>query len=258
MTTDVLNSFEIPTARTLFTRGAVARTLVHQIVAGMPIRMRYPDGALIGGGGEGAPTLDLIRPTALWRRLEQHPKIGLGESYMAGDWRAAEGTDLAQALLPFAARMGRLLPKPLLRMRGIVDRAMPVGTRNTPTGSRANIEAHYDLSNDLFAAFLDPTMSYSSALFDEATPFAEQSLVEAQHRKIDTILDSAGGRPGLTGSRDRDRLGRAVPARSVPGGRGPLDHALPRAAGAGPRADRGSRAQHLGRGAAAGLPRGLA
>ncbi|MFC7491086.1 MULTISPECIES: class I SAM-dependent methyltransferase [unclassified Knoellia] len=196
MTTDVLSSFEIPTARTLFTRGAVARTLVHQIVAGLPVRMRYPDGLIVGGGGEDAPTLDLVRPTALWKRLEEHPKIGLGEAYMAGDWRVAEGTDLAQALLPFAARMGRLLPTPLLRMRRIVDRAMPIGTRNTLTGSRANIEAHYDLSNDLFAAFLDPTMSYSSALFDDARPFAGQSLVEAQHRKIDTILDSAGVGPG--------------------------------------------------------------
>ena len=49
MTTDVLSSFEIPTARTLFTRGAVARSLVHQIVAGLPVRMRYPDGVVVGG-----------------------------------------------------------------------------------------------------------------------------------------------------------------------------------------------------------------
>lgn len=199
MTTDVLPSFEIPSAKTLFTRGAVARTLIHRIVAGVPVRLRYPDGSQVGGGGDAAPMLDVVRSASMYRRIEQHPKIGLGEGYMAGDWRAAPGTDLAQALMPFAARMGQLLPRPVLSMRRLVDRALPAGTRNTLTGSRANIEAHYDLSNDLFAAFLDPTMSYSSALFDTregARPLAEQSLVEAQHRKIDTILDTAGVGPG--------------------------------------------------------------
>ncbi len=190
MTTDVLTPFEIPTVKTLFTRGAVARTLIHRIVAGMPVRLRYPDGSHVGGGGEGSPTLDVVRPASMYRRIEQHPKIGLGEAYMAGDWRVAPGTDLAQALLPFAAKMGQLLPKPLLSLRRIADRALPASQRNTLTGSRANIEAHYDLSNDLFAAFLDPTMSYSSALFDHTKALADQDLVEAQHRKIDAILDS--------------------------------------------------------------------
>ena len=196
MTAEALPSLELPSARTLFTRGAVARSLVHRVVAGVPVRLRYPDGTHVGGGGQDAPTLDVVRPAALYRRVEQHPKIGLGEAYMAGDWRAAHGTDLAAALLPFAARMGRLLPKPVLALRRVVDRALPAGTRNTLVGSRANIEAHYDLSNDLFAAFLDPTMSYSSALFDHTRPLADQDLVEAQHRKIDAILDSAGVVPG--------------------------------------------------------------
>lgn len=204
MTTEVLTAVEMPTATTLFTRGRIARSLVHQVVAGMPVRLLYPDGTTVGGdshgngdgGGDASLTLEVVRPSALYRRLEAHPKIGLGEAYMAGDWRAAPGTDLADALAPFAARMGSLLPKPLLALRRIVDRALPAATRNTLTGSRRNIEAHYDLSNDLFAAFLDPTMSYSSALFDRSRPLETQDLVEAQHRKIDTILDSAGVGPG--------------------------------------------------------------
>jgi cyclopropane-fatty-acyl-phospholipid synthase len=196
MTSEALNTLELPSARRFFTRGAVSRTLIHQIVAGVPVRLRYPDGSTVGAGGADAPTLDVIRPDSMYRRIGQHPKIGLGEGYMAGDWRAAEGTDLAQALLPFAERMSHLLPQPLLAMRRLVDRALPSATRNTLTGSRANIEAHYDLSNDLFAAFLDPTMSYSSALFDDARPLAEQDLVEAQHRKIDAILDTARVGPG--------------------------------------------------------------
>ncbi len=180
----------------VLTRGAVARQVVHATVAGMPVRLRYPDGTEIGGGGPDSPVLEVVRPQALYRRLEAHPKIGLGEAYMAGDWRAASGTDLAQALMPFAARMGQLVPKPLLSLRGLVDRAIPQNMRNTLEGSRSNISAHYDLSNDLFATFLDPSLSYSSALFDHTRPRAQQDLHEAQLRKVDALLDAADVRDG--------------------------------------------------------------
>ncbi|MFQ6171424.1 class I SAM-dependent methyltransferase [Oryzobacter sp. R7] len=180
----------------VLTRGSVARRIVHATVAGMDVRLRYPDGTEVGGGGPGSPVLDVVRPGALYRRLEAHPKIGLGEAYMAGDWRAAPGTDLARALMPFAARMGRLVPRPLLSMRAVVDRAIPRWQRNTLEGSRSNISAHYDLSNDLFAAFLDPSMSYSSAIFDPARPLADQDLHEAQVRKVESVLDAASVREG--------------------------------------------------------------
>ncbi len=175
----------------VLTRGAVAKRIVHATVAGMDVRLRYPDGTEVGGGGPDSPVLEIVRPAAMFQRLEAHPKIGLGEGYMAGDWRAAPGTDLAQALMPFAARMGALVPKPLLSLRGLVDRAIPTVQRNTLEGSRSNISAHYDLSNELFAAFLDPSMSYSSAIFDADRPLAGQDLHEAQVRKVEAILDAA-------------------------------------------------------------------
>ncbi|PKW26727.1 SAM-dependent methyltransferase [Phycicoccus duodecadis] len=180
----------------ILTRGAVAKAITEVAVKPMPVRMRYPDGTVVGNGGPDSPVIEVVRPRAMFRRLEAHPKIGLGEAYMAGDWKAAEGTDLAQALMPFAARMGELVPKPLLALRGVVDRAIPQAMRNTLEGSRSNISAHYDLSNDLFAAFLDPSMSYSSALFDPARPLAEQDLHEAQVRKVEAILDAADVRAG--------------------------------------------------------------
>ena len=193
MTTTTLSTrLEMPRIRTRLTRGTLARSIVHRAVAPMPVTVRYPDGTTIGGGAPDDPTLEVVRPDALFRRLESHPKIGLGEAYMAGDWRAAPGTDLAELLMPFAARVADLVPKPLRALRGVVDERLPSHQRNTLTGSRANIEAHYDLSNDLFAAFLDETMTYSSALFDPAVPLADQDLATAQHRKIDAILDAAG------------------------------------------------------------------
>ncbi len=173
------------------TGGRVARLLVTRMVRRLPVRLRHPDGSVIGGGDARSPILELHDPEAFYRRLEAHPKIGLGEAYMAGEWGVAADTDLADALAPFAARLATLVPKPLQALRGLVDEALPHTQRNTPEGSRANIEAHYDLSNDLFTHFLDPSMTYSSALFDVGRPWAEQSLLSAQHRKIDAVLDAA-------------------------------------------------------------------
>ena len=82
-------------------------------------------------------------------------------------------------------------------------------TRRTPSTARAsNIAAHYDLSNDLFAAFLDPTMTYSWAWFDDSEPVeAATRLEEAQLRKIDGILDLAGVRRPAPAAGDRHRMG---------------------------------------------------
>ena len=64
--------------------------------------------------------------------------------------------------------------------------------RNTPSGSRKNIEAHYDLGNDLFETFLDPTMMYSSAIY----PTPEATLEEAAVHKLDTICRKLDLQPG--------------------------------------------------------------
>ena len=105
------------------------------------------------------------------------------------------------------------------RLRRLAVRRQPLDDLQTVQGARRNIGRHYDLSNELFALFLGETMTYSSALFqtgadgapvaapDEALA-AEVLLAEAQHRKIDRLLDRAGVRPGRPGARGRDRLGR--------------------------------------------------
>lgn len=155
----------------------------------IPVRLTFPDGQSWGAGGPGAPEMAIVRPKAFFARLGADTKIGFGEAYMAGDWTAGEGTDLAELLTPFAERITQLVPQSLQRMRVLVDKKLPHATRNSVSGSRKNIEAHYDLSNDMFATFLDPTMSYSSAWFDETG--AEESLETAQLRKIDGILDAA-------------------------------------------------------------------
>jgi cyclopropane-fatty-acyl-phospholipid synthase len=68
-----------------------------------------------------------------------------------------------------------------------------VNPENTRAGARRNIEAHYDLSNAMFQQFLDPTLSYSCALFDTLDPApTAEDLEAAQLRKINAVLDSTG------------------------------------------------------------------
>ena len=175
----------------------IARLLFERAVHKIPVRATYPGGVSIGGGSPESPAFELVRPRAYFARLGRDSKIGFGEAYMAGDWRAAPGTDLADLLTPFAARLASLVPEPLQRLRTIVDQRIPTSHENTLGGSRDNVRAHYDLSNDLFESFLDPTMSYSAAWFDESEPVgAATGLEEAQLRKIDGVLDYAGVRAG--------------------------------------------------------------
>jgi cyclopropane-fatty-acyl-phospholipid synthase len=108
---------------------------------------------------------------------------------MAGDWTA---DDLTGVLSAFARDVRRLVPAALQHLRHAVLSRMPAHHDNTLTGARTNIQAHYDLSNALFRTFLDETMTYSSALFDGEPYGSAESLADAQRRKIDRLLDSAG------------------------------------------------------------------
>jgi cyclopropane-fatty-acyl-phospholipid synthase len=175
----------------------IARRIFEHAVRRVPVRVTYPDGRVRGAGSDTSPEFELVRPAAFFARLGRDSKVGFGEAYMAGDWRPGPGTDLADLLTPFAERLATLVPPVIQRLRVLADRRVPPDQENTLDGSRTNIAAHYDLSNDLFAAFLDPTMSYSSAWFDDSEPVEVATrLEEAQLRKIDGILDLADVRAG--------------------------------------------------------------
>lgn len=178
-------------------RAAVARVLFTSAVARLPLRVRLPDGRLLGAGPPDAPVMVVHRPREFFRRLGAGGLIGFGESYMAGEWDCA---DLTALLTVFAARVGELVPPWAQWLRRAGVRAQPRADDPTPDGARRNIHHHYDLSNDLFALFLDETMTYSSGLFaagaDGRPVAAEHLLAGAQRRKIDRLLDRAAVGPG--------------------------------------------------------------
>ncbi|TCK25386.1 SAM-dependent methyltransferase [Pseudonocardia endophytica] len=167
-------------------KGRAAEILFRNAVRSLPVRVVFPGGERIGAGGPDSPVMRIERPRGFFARLGHDSKIGFGEAYMVGDWTT---TDLPGLLTPFAAKLSTLIPKPLQAMaRRYVEARQPREEVNTLEGSQENIHRHYDLSNDMFALFLDDTMSYSAGWFADGS----DDLVLAQERKIDGILDMAG------------------------------------------------------------------
>jgi cyclopropane-fatty-acyl-phospholipid synthase len=170
----------------------LADKLLRRAAHKLPLRLRYPDGSVVGAADPTLPTLILRQPDRLARRVGSTGLIGFGESYMAGEW---ESDDLAGLLTVFATSVADLVPRALQRMRPIALTRQPPSQHNSRDQARRNVSEHYDLSNRLFTEFLDDTMTYSSALF-ESLPASHAQLADAQRRKIDRLLDSARVGPG--------------------------------------------------------------
>jgi cyclopropane-fatty-acyl-phospholipid synthase len=187
----------------------LARRVFRSVTSRLPVRVELPDGSLMGGAARdpNAPVMWVHHPDAFFEALGGGGLIGFGESYMAGDWDAP---DLGRLLEVFAARVATLIPAPLQRLRALYVAHRPAAEQGTSANARTNIARHYDLSNDLFATFLDDTLSYSSALFEGhqvvGEPLAGEALTvssphagvqwhdlaAAQQRKVDRVLDAAG------------------------------------------------------------------
>ncbi len=170
-------------------RAAIARQLLYGAVRHLQLRVSFPNGDQWGAGGADAPVLRLNRPDHFVQRVGAGGLIGFGESYMAGDW---EADDLAGVLTVMASQLSTLIPPRLQRLRQSAVLHKPTWQENTLEGARNNVQHHYDLSNDLFRLFLDPSLTYSAALFDGDPAESTESLESAQHRKIDRMLDEAG------------------------------------------------------------------
>lgn len=123
--------------------------------------------------------------------------IGAGEAYMLGYWQADTLTNVVRLMVLNQSVMDTLeggyqyLSKPMLK-------AFHWLNSNSEAGSQKNIAAHYDLGNDLFKLFLDPTMMYSSAMFDaEDRSSADISRLQAaSERKLKVICDKLQLSPG--------------------------------------------------------------
>jgi cyclopropane-fatty-acyl-phospholipid synthase len=151
-----------------------------------------PDGRIVrlGGNGPGPAAAMNVHDFAFASRLLRGGDIGIAEAYLRGEW---DTPDLTQFLYLFCVNQDwmekMMIGKPVMRYVQIVRHWF---NRNTRRQARRNIYAHYDIGNAFYSAWLDPTMTYSSALYEDHTP----DLTSAQTNKYRRLAEAIDLRPG--------------------------------------------------------------
>jgi cyclopropane-fatty-acyl-phospholipid synthase len=143
------------------------------------------------GGAEPGPAAQMtLHSYGFASKLINNGDIGIAEAYLRGEW---DTPDLTQFLYLFCVNheliQSMLADKPLVRF---VQTVRHWFNRNTKRQARRNIYAHYDIGNAFYSAWLDPSMTYSSALYEDDTP----DLTAAQNNKYRRLAEAIDLRPG--------------------------------------------------------------
>lgn len=161
-------------------RGAVLRSLAR--LRGGALELEESGVRHLLGEPGGLLARVTVRDPRFWRRVALGGSLGAGESYADGDWDVDDLTAVVRLLVRnHSARRG--LDGGLSLLRRPLDLAYALLRRNSRAGARRNIAEHYDLGNDFFALMLDPTMTYSSGVWD----LSGCTLEGAQVRKLDLL-----------------------------------------------------------------------
>jgi cyclopropane-fatty-acyl-phospholipid synthase len=152
------------------------------------LNISLPNGGSVSIGNGDGPTANInIKNERFFKRCVLFSDIGFGESYVDGDWDTDNITNVIKWFLVNIENSPGI--------SGSATRVFALGTlkffnkiyhlrrTNSLSGSQKNISEHYDLHNDFFALFLDPSMTYSSAYFTEES----MGLQEAQVEKYDRL-----------------------------------------------------------------------
>ncbi|TXI17544.1 MAG: class I SAM-dependent methyltransferase, partial [Roseateles sp.] len=155
--------------------------------------LQTPEGELLrfGGAGDGPQAALRLLDWSACEAALQSGDVGFAESYMAGHWSSPDLRALLELFIRNRTALEQLIYGGF--WGGLLHRVRHLLNRNTKAGSRRNIHAHYDLGNDFYKLWLDPSMNYSSAWFQGAP---EGSLDAAQQAKMQRALREAGVGPG--------------------------------------------------------------
>ncbi len=193
MNTRTVNARPLPAEGDRLTRWLKARLLpqLDRLEGGEITLIEGHQRHRLGQGGPLAVTL-VIRDSRAWRRMALGGTVGAGEAYMDGDWDADDPVTLVRLFAANLERVNGEMEGGPARLGRWLLGALYGLQRNTLSGSRRNIAAHYDIGNDLFATFLDRHhWMYSSAVF----PHADAGLEEASTHKLDLMLERLDVRP---------------------------------------------------------------
>jgi len=133
-----------------------------------------------GASAEAPDAKMTITDPRFYSALASGGRTGAAEAFIEGYWSSEDPALVVETLTANLDAMMRI-DGPLTRLAEPLNRLAYWLRRNTKVGSRRNIAAHYDLSNEFFAGFLDPTMTYSSAIFADPA----WGLQQAQEEKLD-------------------------------------------------------------------------
>ena len=129
----------------------------------------------------------VVTNPSFYRMVLLNGSIGAGEAYISGSWYSENLTKVVQVICRNMQQLEKI-DGGFSSMLASIDRVKRACIPNSLSGSRKNIQAHYDLSNELFQLFLDTTMMYSSAIYKtgrETLEQAQQDKLEALSRKLD-------------------------------------------------------------------------
>jgi cyclopropane-fatty-acyl-phospholipid synthase len=180
------------TSRAPAAAGVVLKLLVRLQVG--TLILHTPDGATHHAVGATQPELQAtltVHDWSVFPATMRSGDIGFAEAFMAAQWTTPHLADLLRLLLANRAVIERALHGSW--WGSLLHRLRHALNRNTRSGSRRNISAHYDLGNAFYALWLDATMNYSSAWFDG--DFG-RPLAQAQAAKLRRAIEATGLRPG--------------------------------------------------------------
>jgi len=141
----------------------------------------------------------LVTDSAFYRRVLTGGTLGSAESYMDGQWSCSDLTSLIRIMIRNIDQVSAL-NKAASWIRSKIWKLKHAARKNSVNGSKRNIVEHYDLGNDFYKLFLDPTMNYSSGIFDPQVaptkfPSAEDAMHAASLTKMDRICQKLNLQP---------------------------------------------------------------
>jgi cyclopropane-fatty-acyl-phospholipid synthase len=156
------------------------------------IEATLPDGSfrIVGGHGDGPVAIIHLKSWRAMVRLVVSGSVGWYVAWARGEWTSPDPVKIFEIFLRNAPSLGDTgrSKGPWRAVNWLAHRLRANGRKR----ARRNIAHHYDLGNDFYAAWLDPTMTYSSAVFASFT----DSLEQAQEHKIRLLLDRLDLQPG--------------------------------------------------------------
>ena len=158
------------------------------------LEVRLPDGHRLRFGQHDNGNSGTLLEIGSWSVFDwvlERGDVGLAEAWIDGHWHSPDLTALLTLFADNRQSMSRALYGHWWGL--LTARLRHLLNANTRSGSRRNIMAHYDLGNDFYRLWLDPTMSYSSALYSSDAPRSMAAAQLAKYRRIIQRLDASPG-----------------------------------------------------------------